>query len=70
MRRALTLFLLLSAVPALAAEFEGVLEMKISTLPPAKAGVSGGTVRTIRSSRVMASWTSMSANGLTLGIAP
>jgi hypothetical protein len=39
------LLLALSALPAAAAEFEGVLEMKILTDPTAKGGWTGGTVR-------------------------
>ena len=45
MRRALLLSLTLCALPALAAEFEGLLEMKIVTDPTAKGGWTGGTVR-------------------------
>ncbi len=45
MRRALLLGLCCFALPALAAEFEGVLEMKIVTDSNAKAGWTGGTVR-------------------------
>ncbi|MGO9829022.1 MAG: DUF4412 domain-containing protein [Myxococcaceae bacterium] len=45
MRAALFLGLTLTALPALAAEFEGVLEMKIVTDATAKAGWTGGTVR-------------------------
>jgi hypothetical protein len=41
----LALLLTLPALPALAAEFEGVLEMKILTDPTAKGGWTGGTVR-------------------------
>ncbi len=45
MPRALLLLLTFAAAPAWAAEFEGVLEMKIVTDPTAKGGFSGGTVR-------------------------
>ncbi len=44
-RRALLLLFTLGAAPCLAAEFEGVLEMKIVSDPAAKGGLSGGTVR-------------------------
>lgn len=39
------LSLLLSSAPSLAAEFEGVLQMKILTDPGAQGGLGGGTVR-------------------------
>jgi Domain of unknown function (DUF4412) len=44
-RRALVLLLSLSSAASLAAEFEGVLEMKIVTDPGTKGGWKGGTVR-------------------------
>jgi hypothetical protein len=44
-RRALLLGLTVCALPAAAAEFEGLLEMKIVTDPTAKGGWTGGTVR-------------------------
>jgi Domain of unknown function (DUF4412) len=45
MRRALLLLLALSSAPVLAAEFEGILEMKLLVDPEAKGGWKGGTVR-------------------------
>lgn len=55
MRRALPLLLALSSAPALAAEFEGILEMKLLVDPEAKGGWKGGTVRILVSKAGMRS---------------
>jgi len=55
MRRALPLLLALASAPVPAAEFEGILEMKLLVDPEAKGGWKGGTVRILVSKMGMRS---------------